>query len=141
MEGMVKQWLLPAFGALIVWGFSGFIPKLTIRYIGPKSAMIYESLGVITMALIVLCSLEFKPDIHPRGILLAITSGALAFSGQLLFYHSILRGPVSLIAIFSGLYPIVTVLLAVIFLQEPISLKHGLGIVLGLLSMALIASP
>lgn len=137
----MKPWLLPAFGALIAWGFSGFIPKLTTKYIGPKSAMIYESLGVITMALIVLSSLGFKPDVHPRGIMLGITSGALAFSGQLLFYHAIIRGPLSLIAIFSGLYPIVTVLLAMILLQEPISLKQGLGIVLGLLSMTLIASP
>jgi transporter family protein len=137
----MKQWLAPALGAFVFWGFSGFIPKFTIRYIAPKSAILFETLGGMIVAFTVLWSLNFRPDIHPKGILLAMATGALGFSGQLLFYHAILRGPISLVAVICGLYPIGTTILAATILQEPITLKHGLGIVLGLASMTLIASP
>lgn len=136
----MRQWLAPALGSLVFWGFSGFIPKLTTRYIAPKSAILFETVGGIIVSLIVLSTLDFKPDMNPKGVLLAMTTGALAFTGELLFYHAVLKGPVSLVATFAGLYPMVAVLLAVILLQEPISFKHGLGIILGLVSMVLIAS-
>ncbi len=136
----MKQWLAPAFGALMFWGLSGFIPKLTTRYIAPKSAILFETLGGIIVSLIVLYTLNFRPDMNPKGVLLAMATGAMAFTGQLLFYHAVLKGPVSLVAMFAGLYPIVAVLLAVTLLREPMSLKHGLGVILGLVSMVLIAT-
>jgi transporter family protein len=69
-----------------------------------------------------------------------MTSGALAFSGALCFYYAASRGPISLVATVSGLSPVMPVLLAMFVLQEPLSAKQGLGIVLGILSMALIAA-
>ena len=92
------------------------------------------------IAIIVLFSLKFKPDIHPKGVLLAITTGILGFSGALCFLYAASKGPISLIAILSALYPIIAIVLAIIFLNESISMKQGLGIFLGLGAMILIAT-
>ena len=136
----MKQWLLPTFGALVLWGLWSFIPKITTRYISPKSAIVFEVLGGILMAVIVLATLKFKPDIHPKGVLLAMTTGILGFAGALCFLYAASKGPISLVALLSALYPVIAIVLAVLFLHESISIKQGLGIVLGLGAMILIAT-
>jgi len=40
----MKQWLLPTFGAFVLWGLWSFIPKITTKYISPKSAIVFEVL-------------------------------------------------------------------------------------------------
>lgn len=137
---MMKQWLLPTFGAFVLWGFWSFIPKITTRYISPKSAILFEVLGGMIVAIIVLFSLHFKPDIHPKGVLLAIMSGTLGFAGALAFLYAASKGPISLIAALSALYPVIAVVLAMIFLKEPVSVRQGLGIVLALVSITLVAT-
>ena len=136
----MKQWLLPTFGAFVLWGLWSFIPKITTKYISPKSAILFEVLGGMLIAIIVLFSLKFKPDIHPKGVLLAITTGILGFAGALCFLYAASKGPISLIAVLSALYPVIAIVLAMIFLNESISIKQGLGIVLGLGAMILVTT-
>ncbi|MEW6616219.1 MAG: EamA family transporter [Thermodesulfobacteriota bacterium] len=136
----MKQWLIPTFGAFVLWGLWSFIPKITTKYISPKSAILFEVMGGMLVAIIVLFSLKFKPDIHPKGVLLATTTGILGFTGALCFLYAASKGPISLIAVLSALYPVIAIVLAMIFLNESISIKQGLGIVLGLVAMILICT-
>jgi transporter family protein len=41
----MKAWRLPTAGTFFCWGLWSFIPKITTRYIDPKSAIIYEVIG------------------------------------------------------------------------------------------------
>ena len=135
----MNQWLLPTIGALVLWGFWSFIPKIMMRYISPKSAMLFEVLGGLLVAVIVLISLDFKPDIHPKGALLAIVTGILGFSGALCFLYAASKGPISLVAVISALYPAIAIILAVLLLKEPLTLRQGMGIILGIGALILIA--
>lgn len=139
-EVAMRQWLLPTFGAFLLWGLWSFIPKITTKFITPRSAILFEVVGGIIVALVVLVSVRFRPDIHTTGVALALTTGILGFSGALLFLYAASKGPISLVAVLSALYPVITVLLSVIFLKEVISMKQWLGIALGLVSMILIAA-
>ena len=136
----MKEWLLPTFGTIIFWGLWGFIPKITTKYISPKSAIVFETLGGIILGIVILISLKFKPDIHPKGVLLAVLTGLLGFAGALCFLYAALKGPISLVAVLSSLSPIITIILAMFFLNETITIKQGLGIVLGLGAVVLIAT-
>ena len=136
----MKEWLFPTFGAFVLWGLWAFIPKITTKYISPKSAILFEVLGGIIFAIIVLISLQFKPDFHPKGALLAISTGILGFAGALCFLYAASKGPISLVAVLSALYPIIAIGLAMFFLNETITIKQGLGIVLGLGAMLLLAT-
>jgi len=136
----MKQWLLPTFGAFVLWGLWSFFPKITTKYISPRSAILFEVLGGMLVAIIVLFSLKFKPDIHPKGVLLAISTGILGFAGAFCYLYAASKGPISLIAVVSALYPVIAIVLAVIFLNESISIKQGVGIVLGLGGMILITT-
>ena len=136
----MKEWLFPTFGVFVLWGLWSFIPKITTKYISPKSAILFEVLGGIIFAIIVLVSLQFKPDFHPKGALLAISTGILGFAGALCFLYAASKGPISLVAVLSALYPIIAIVLAMFFLNETITIKQGLGIVLGLGAMVLLAT-
>ena len=136
----MKEWLFPTLGTFVLWGLWSFIPKITTRYISPKSAILFEVIGGIIFSLIVLISLEFKPDLHPKGVLLAISTGIIGFAGALCFLYAASKGPISLVAVLSALYPIIAIVLAVFFLNETITVKQGVGIVLGFVAMILIAT-
>jgi transporter family protein len=77
---------------------------------------------------------------HPKGVALGITTGLLGFLGALFFLLAVSAGPVSLIVSLTALYPVISILLAVFILQEPITLKQGLGISFALVAMLLVAS-
>ena len=136
----MKEWLFPTFGVFVLWGLWSFIPKITTKYISPKSAILFEVLGGIIFAIIVLVSLQFKPDFHPKGALLAISTGILGFAGALCFLYAASKGPISLVAVLSALYPIIAIVLAMFFLNETITIKQGIGIVLGIGAMILLTT-
>ena len=50
------------------------------------------------------------------------------------------KGPVTLVATVSALYPVVSIALANFFLHETVTLRQGVGIALALLSMILVAA-
>lgn len=123
----MPSWILPASMALICWGIWGFIPKITTRYIHPLSAVLYETIGAGIMGIAVLAYLGFKPEVHSKGIWLALSTGILGMLGALGFLFAVKTGKVSIVAVFTAMYPAITVLLAYFFLKEPITIKEGLG--------------
>jgi bacterial/archaeal transporter family protein len=136
----MKEWFFPTFGAFVLWGLWSFIPKITTKYISPRSAILFEVLGGIIFAIFILISLKFKPDLHPKGVLLATSTGILGFGGALCFLYAASKGPISLVAVLSALYPIIAIVLAMFFLNETITIKQGLGIVLGIGAMILLTT-
>ena len=133
----MKAWLLPASMTMICWGIWGFIPKITTRYINPLSASVFEGLGSAVFAIIVLTSLSFKPEIHPRGVSLAFITGILGMLGALFYLFAMPKGKVSVIATMTALNPIITIGLAYFILKEPITLKEGIGMVFAFIAIVL----
>lgn len=135
----MNSWILPAAAALLVWGFWGFLPRITVRYIDPRSAIIYQIIGAISLALTVLFLARFNIRFHTVGASLGIATGMLGSAGALFFLYAVERGPVALVATFSALYPIISVILAVFFLHETLTIRQCIGILFALIGMALIA--
>ena len=135
----MKSWFVPAILTLIFFGLWGFFPKITTRYIEPKSALVYEVAGGALVGLSVLVWLSFKPQVHPVGTFLGVITGISGFVGALFFLYAVSRGNASIVVTLSALYPLVVILLSRIFLDEPITLKQGIGIALALISMVLFA--
>jgi len=133
----MKEWLLPASMTLICWGIWGFIPKITTRYINPLSASLFEGLGSTIFALIILFSLNFKPEIHPKGVSLAFATGLLGMLGALFYLFAMPKGKVSVIATLVALNPVITIGLAYFILKEPITLKEGAGMLFALIAIVL----
>jgi len=136
----MNSWILPAFVTFICWGLWGFIPKITIRYINPLSAVIYETIGAGIVAVVVLILIGFRPEIHPKGIGLAITTGILGMTGALGFLFAVKSGKVSIVAMSTAMSPIITIIIAYFLLEEPITLKEGLGMLCAFAAIYLFTS-
>lgn len=137
---MFPAWLLPVVVSFVCWGLWAFVPKITTRYLDPRSAMVFEGVGGVVILLVVLFQIGFKPTWDPRGAGLAVITGLAGTAGALAYLFAVQRGPVALVATISALYPALTLLLSMVFLGETISLKQFVGILLGLCAMVLIAT-
>ena len=135
----MKEWLLPALGAIFFWGIWGFLPKIYVDYITPTSAVIYQSLGGLIVA-VLLFSLEPRVQIDPKGSLLAVVAGAASYLGLLCYVKAVSKGQISIISIITALYPIVVIVVAFLVFQESLTWKQGIGIGFGLAAIALFAS-
>ena len=136
----MEAWILPAVGTFVFWGLYAFLPKLAADHIGPRSATIYLALGSLAVTVVILASLKFRPEVHPQAIVLTVIAGVLVNLGNLCFLIALSRGPASLVAAFTALYPALVIVLAVVFLGESISGRQALEAVLSLVAMFLIAA-
>lgn len=135
----MKEWILPTLGAMGFWGLWGFLPKITTRYLEPRHAIVYEVMGAIVLAIVMLGINGFQLAVEPRGIAVAVSTGVLGFLGAFCFLTAVSTGPVTLVATLSSLYPVISVILAVSILHESLSVRQGIGIGLAIASMILIA--
>jgi len=136
----MRAWIFPATATIIFWGLFGFIPKITTRYIGPTSAIVYGAFAGVPVALIIIAIMRFQLDTEPRGVILAGITGVLGMLGALGYLVAVSRGPVSLISPITALYPVITILLAMVFLGETLVLRQWVGIGMALAAVLLIAA-
>ena len=133
----MKTWFLLSLSTIILWGFWGFLPKLTTRYISPNSALVYQVVGVVIVGIFALILVQFKPETNPRGILLGIITGIAAYSGVLAFLYAISKYKASVVIPMTALYPLVAIILSYFFLHESITVKQCIGIFLAIVAIVL----
>jgi len=75
-----------------LFGFLGFFPKLAAQYISPKSAIIYQVFGSFVVALAIIVSLDFRLEIHPKGIFLLYLPVLLVLAALSFFIWPCKRG-------------------------------------------------
>lgn len=121
-------------------GFAGFF--LCIKQAGDGSALwISASARLGSLALtgvIVLLSRNFR-EITPPGVGFGVLAGCLDTAGSALFVRASQTGRLDTAVVLTSLYPVVTVLLARIFLKEQFTRWKALGMAAALLAVPMIA--
>ncbi len=137
----ISNWFFYTLLTLFLWGFWGFFPKLTSRYMEPRSALIYEVVGCILVGIAVFFTVGGRLEHDSRGILFAILTGALGLLGSLAFLAALRAGvgKGSIIVLITALYPLIVIFLSVFFLKESFTPRQIAGIVLALIAMLLFA--
>lgn len=136
----MENWLPQALFAFLLYGLWAFFPKIAVNYISPTSAVVYEVAGSLLVGLFVLWLVDFHPQAHPKGILFAVLTGVAGMLGTLFFFAACVNGKISVVASLTAIYPLVTVLLAVIFLREPITVKQLCGMIMAMGAIILLAT-
>ena len=135
----MNSWLFWTMLAMITFGAWGFFPKLAVSYISPQSALIYQVLGGMLVGIVALAMVNFKPETHPMGIVYALLTGITGVLGTLFYYAAASRGQISIIVSLTALYPLITILLAIILLHETLVLKQYIGLCFALAAIILLA--
>ena len=135
----ISRWLVPAVMALLLWGVWGLFQKIATNQMPPRSVYIVGAGGAITVVLVILATSGVPLQVSTRGILFAVLAGICSSLGALLFLHAVSKGKASVVIPFTALYPLITIILSFTILKETITAKQGMGIVLALISMVLLA--
>ncbi len=135
------EWLLPALGSLIFYGFWAFFPKMASLTINPKSFLFYNVIGSVVVNFVIFFVMKSKLQFEMKGFVFSILTGVFGILGTLLFAYALGKGKASVVIIVTALYPIVSIILAMVFLKEVISIRQFIGMALGMVAVVLISKP
>jgi transporter family protein len=133
------NWAAASFFALSGFGLWGLFTKLSVVHIDAKSALVYQTVGVLLVGLITLGFMNFKPETNVKGVSYSVLTGLAYGVGCLFYFYAASKGKIITVVTFTALYPLVTILLAYWFLKEAVTLKQCLGVGLAFIAMALMA--
>ncbi len=136
----MNTWQIPAVLALVIYGFWGFFPKLAVSHISPASALVYEVAGTALVGLVIFLVPGFELETEPRGIFFAVLTGLCGILGTLFFLAAAKHGRISLVVSLTALYPLITIILARIFLAEPMTSKNIIGMIMALAAIVLLST-
>ncbi len=135
----MKTWYLYAMLTVLMWGIWGVFSKFASAHSKPRQVLLFQSVGVLAFALVVLTIENFKFEWSMPGFTWSFAAGFFTFIGFLTFFAALEDGKASTVVTLSALYPVVTILLSVIFLREKISLRETAGIAFALVASVLLA--
>lgn len=135
----MTQWLPAALLALFGFGLWGFFSKLALLYIDAKSALVFQTVGVMVVGFITLMLLDFKPAVDFRGLSFGLLTGLAYGIGCLFYLIAADKGKVTTVVTLTALYPLVTIILSYFILKEAVTAKQCAGIMLALVAIFLMA--
>lgn len=129
------DWLLWALGALVSFGLVAICQKLATNRISAESTFAMFAAGFIPVAIIAALMERWPRGLPTRPVIWAILGGLLNGLGVLATIAAYRKGgKVSIVTPLAALSAAVTVLLAVLWLREPVTEIQSVGIGLALLA-------
>lgn len=135
----MENWFIYSILAMVLWGFWGFLPKLSLAHLNPQSTQIWQSLGGTIAAVIYLFFVSRSLQTAPIGIAAGIATGLFAFLGTLCFIFALSTGKSSVVVMMTALYPLITMLLSFVFLHETLTFTNMVGAVFAIIAIILFA--
>ncbi|MCC6398930.1 MAG: EamA family transporter [Bacteroidetes bacterium] len=135
-----RAWLFYAAITTVLWGVWGALIELPEKS-GFPATLGYAAWAVtmIPVSAIALRLIHWKLDTDRRSVLLGMGAGLLGCGGQLILFQCLRIGPAYIVFPLISLYPVVTILLSVLFLREKGTRRSWAGIVLALVAIFLLA--
>jgi len=136
----IPKWLVYCCLAIAFWGVWGVVAKEAVQYIDPWLGQVLLTVGWMPLVLGVAFSKRMRSGKdRVRGTLYAFATGIISAAGNVAFFGALSKGgPASTVVPICGLYPLVTVLAAVLFLREKMNRIQIAGIGLALAAIILL---
>jgi len=137
---VVSTWLAVALVPVMLWGVAGLLQKISTNSISGELSTLWFLAAFVPVAFCLFAREPLPARIEPRTWLFVILLGltlALGNFAILLAFAS--QGKASIIAPLSGLYPMVSIPIAIVILRERIGLRESFGIVVALAAVAAIS--
>lgn len=135
---MKSPYLLIA-AIIILWGLWGFFNKIAIHRIG-QQVNLWNTVSIVILILFYLYVsrqlFPFKNDF--LGISLSLIAGASSAVATILFFILLGKQPAGYLVAVTALYPLITILLSVLFLHENVSLRQVGGYIFALIALYLL---
>jgi len=135
-----KAWLYYAMTTTLLWGVWGALIEIPEKA-GFPATLGYSvwALTLIPVAIIALKRISWKLDHDKQSIFLGMAAGLMGCGGQLILFQALRMGPAYIVFPIISLYPVVTIVLSVIFLKEKASRRGWFGIIMALIAIVMLA--
>jgi len=133
----MPRWLLYTLLTMLLWGGWGVLSKPLSSIVSSWQMLAFSTLGVLPVIGVLAASRQLRSGGNPsRGFWLAFGSGLLASAGNAAYFQALaMGGKAAAVTPLTSLYPLVTIVLALVFLRERLNAIQGLGIVLSLAAL------
>jgi len=131
-------WLQLSLTTLILWGLWGFFAKIVLDSMNWKSLFVFSTVASIILTAIFIVFAKPSLALNAQSCF-AMLVGAMGIGASLTFYYALEQGKVSVVVPLTAMYPIVTVILAMVVLREKLSPVQGVGVILAIVAVLLIS--
>jgi uncharacterized membrane protein len=122
-------WFWYALLCVLLWAAWAFFSKLGSAEIPAIHMQFFFTLGTIPVALLVFAAARFRLELNARGTFYGTANGVLSGIGGMAFFAALRSGGnTSVVTTATGLYPMITVLLAVLVLRERLTAVQVVGL-------------
>lgn len=119
-------WIVPTLYYVVAVGALGIFGKVALRTLHWPDLLLWTGVGYVAVAGLLLALGKTRVAFVP-GTFWAILAGATAISSLIALYLALGRGQVGTVSAISAAYPVVSLVLAAIFLAEDLTVARGLG--------------
>ena len=132
---MNAEWGLWCLVAVMSWGLYGFFSRLATEKGDWMQFMIFFTAGAILAGAVVYACYRPSVSFVSPGSCYGLLSGIASSIGVAAVFLAFERGSTSIVITASALYPVVTIVLSVIFLNERLTFPQSFGIILALIAV------
>ncbi len=119
---------------ILGFGLWGFIGKLGMVIVGKYRYLLLSYLTVTLMMSVLFYASNERVSVPSTEYLYPVIGGICTGMAVASYFNALEKVPLSVVSSLSSLYPVITVILSVFFLNEKLTGMQGLGIILALVS-------
>ena len=132
-------WIWYALLCIFWWGLWGFLSKIGSVTASPLQMQILFTLGMLPVAAAMVLQVRGKLDRNRAGVTYGLLSGVATGIGTLGYYAALRTQDASVVTPVTGLFPLLTVLLAFFVLRERLNNVQMAGMALALASIVILS--
>lgn len=137
-----RLWLFYALITTSFWGVWGAFIEIPEKSGFPTTlGYVVWSFTMILCAIYALHKINWKPEHDTRSIFNGASAGVLGCGGQLILFQALRQGPAYIVFPIVSLYPVLTIILSLLFLKERTNLRQWIGIAFTLAAMFFLSNP
>jgi transporter family protein len=132
-------WLRYALLGIFLWGLWGFLSKVGSDTASPVQMQILFTLGMLPVALGMLIQMRGKLDRDRVGMTFGLLCGIATGVGTLGYFAALRDQNASVVTPLTGVFPVLTVILAFLILRERLNKVQMGGMLLALASIVILS--
>lgn len=134
---LYSDWQFLTLMSILCWGLWGFLSKVVADKLEWGTILALLSIGVFIVVIVATpASFALKMD---KSVFIGLLAGVFCALGYLFFYRALLRADATAVIPISSLYIIVAAVLAMFFLDEPITVRRIGGILSAVIAIILLS--
>jgi bacterial/archaeal transporter family protein len=124
--------------ATILWGVGAIFTKVASNTLHPLMLALVAELFYIVFVPLGIWFTKTPIQINTTGFIFGFISAACVGSGSLAYYFALQKGDAGAVAAATSVYPVLTLIISAIILNEAFTLKKVIGCILAVVSVILI---